>query len=92
MFTLKCFYQDCLANFTCPSHSDSVKMAYACDKLYDEVIRKMMADLSTKVKVREIIVYLPCLTISDRVIYAKHCTKHTLTLCVLIGCLFIKRF
>ncbi|XP_060728252.1 mitochondrial antiviral-signaling protein [Tachysurus vachellii] len=41
-------------------------MAYACDKLYDEVIRKMMADLSTKVKVREIIVYLPCLTISDR--------------------------
>ncbi|KAG7334181.1 hypothetical protein KOW79_002588 [Hemibagrus wyckioides] len=41
-------------------------MAYACDKLYNEVIRKMMAELATNVKVREIIVHLPCLTISDR--------------------------
>lgn len=89
MFTLKCFYQYYLANVTSP-HSDSVKMAYACDKLYNEVIRRMMAELARNVKVREIIVHLPCLTISDRVIYTKHLTKHTITLCVLKSCLFFK--
>ncbi|XP_017319351.1 mitochondrial antiviral-signaling protein [Ictalurus punctatus] len=41
-------------------------MAYAGDRLYKEVIRKMMGDLATKVRVREIIAYLPCLTLSDR--------------------------
>lgn len=41
-------------------------MAYAGDRLYKEVIRKMMGDLATKVRVIEIIAYLPCLTLSDR--------------------------
>lgn len=53
------------------SFSDSVKMAYAGDRMYNEVIRKKMADLATKVKAKEIIAHLPCLTISDRVMLYK---------------------
>lgn len=41
-------------------------MAYTADRLYNEVIRKEMAVLSSKVKVRDIVGYLPCLTITDR--------------------------
>ncbi|TSW48770.1 Pantothenate kinase 3 [Bagarius yarrelli] len=41
-------------------------MAFAADKLFNEVIRKEMAVLASKVKVRDIVAYLPCLTITDR--------------------------
>ncbi|XP_036429848.1 mitochondrial antiviral-signaling protein [Colossoma macropomum] len=41
-------------------------MTYASDKLYNEVIKRMMARLASLVKVREIIPYLPCLTLTDR--------------------------
>ncbi|KAB5581842.1 hypothetical protein PHYPO_G00180250 [Pangasianodon hypophthalmus] len=41
-------------------------MAYAGDRLYNEVIRRKMGDLASKVRAREIIAYLPCLTLSDR--------------------------
>ncbi|MCJ8730697.1 hypothetical protein PDJAM_G00187390 [Pangasius djambal] len=41
-------------------------MAYAGDRMYNEVIRRKMGDLASKVRVREIIAHLPCLTLSDR--------------------------
>lgn len=89
MCTLKCF----LLAFIHQLHiffSDSVKMAYAEDRLYNEVIRKKMGDLASKVKVREIVSYLQCLTLSDRVMYATHCTNDAFKLCVL-NHLFVKR-
>ncbi|KAL7877636.1 hypothetical protein SRHO_G00042790 [Serrasalmus rhombeus] len=41
-------------------------MTYASDKLYNEVVKRMMAHLASVVKVREIIPHLPCLTLTDR--------------------------
>ncbi|KAL6487346.1 hypothetical protein MHYP_G00039720 [Metynnis hypsauchen] len=41
-------------------------MTYASDKLYNEVVKRMMARLASIVKVREIIPHLPCLTLTDR--------------------------
>ncbi|KAL7890151.1 hypothetical protein AOLI_G00024090 [Acnodon oligacanthus] len=41
-------------------------MTYESDKLYNEVIKRMMARLASLVKVREIIPHLPCLTLTDR--------------------------
>ncbi|XP_072533942.1 mitochondrial antiviral-signaling protein isoform X2 [Salminus brasiliensis] len=41
-------------------------MTFASDKLYNDVIKKMLAQLASKVKVREIVPHLPCLTLTDR--------------------------
>ncbi|KAM9477860.1 mitochondrial antiviral-signaling protein isoform 2-T2 [Clarias gariepinus] len=41
-------------------------MAYVGERLYDEFIRKNMANLASRVKVREIVPYLACLTNTDR--------------------------
>lgn len=67
-------------------------MAYVGERLYDEFIRKNMANLASRVKVREIVPYLACLTNTDRVNYAIHCTKHAFKLCVLKCCLLDKIF
>ncbi|KAM8833710.1 uncharacterized protein ACB058_017573 [Synchiropus picturatus] len=41
-------------------------MSYADDQLYDGYVRRNLAKLATKVKVREILPHLPCLTAHDR--------------------------
>ncbi|XP_077477942.1 uncharacterized protein LOC144090361 [Stigmatopora argus] len=41
-------------------------MSYAGDKLYDGYLRTNMPTIVTKVKAREIVVHLPCLTAHDR--------------------------
>uniref|UniRef100_A0AAY4ETQ4 Mitochondrial antiviral-signaling protein n=1 Tax=Denticeps clupeoides TaxID=299321 RepID=A0AAY4ETQ4_9TELE len=41
-------------------------MPYASDKLYNDFVRPRMSELASKVKVREILPHLPCLTQSDR--------------------------
>uniref|UniRef100_A0A3P8W014 Pollen-specific leucine-rich repeat extensin-like protein 1 n=1 Tax=Cynoglossus semilaevis TaxID=244447 RepID=A0A3P8W014_CYNSE len=41
-------------------------MSYASDKLYNGYLRRKMPTIVSKVKVREIIVHLPCLTAHDR--------------------------
>ena len=42
-------------------------MSFASDQLYDGYIRTHMSAIVNKVKVREILPHLPCLTLSDRV-------------------------
>lgn len=46
-------------------------MSYASDKLYNGYLRRNMPTIVSKVKVREIIVHLPCLTAHDRVSFTK---------------------
>ncbi|XP_059209362.1 microtubule-actin cross-linking factor 1, isoforms 6/7-like [Centropristis striata] len=41
-------------------------MSFASDKLYNGYLRRKMPTIATKVKVREILVHLPCLTSQDR--------------------------
>ncbi|XP_052007354.1 mitochondrial antiviral-signaling protein [Xyrauchen texanus] len=41
-------------------------MTYTSEKLYNEVIRRNLARLSSTVRVREILPHLPCLTLTDR--------------------------
>lgn len=43
------------------------QMAFASDKLYQGYLRRKMPTIVSRVKVREIIPYLPCLTDHDRV-------------------------
>lgn len=43
------------------------QMTFASDKLYNGYLRRNMPTIVSKVKVREIIPYLPCLTDHDRV-------------------------
>ncbi|CAB1457578.1 unnamed protein product [Pleuronectes platessa] len=42
------------------------KMSFASDKLYNGYLRRRMPAIVSKVKVREVIVHLPCLTTHDR--------------------------
>ncbi|XP_071354457.1 mitochondrial antiviral-signaling protein [Trachinotus anak] len=42
------------------------KMSFASDKLYNGYLRRKMPTIASTVKVREIIVHLPCLTLHDR--------------------------
>lgn len=44
----------------------AIKMSFASEKLYDGYLRRNMPTIVSKVKVREIIVHLPCLTTHDR--------------------------
>ncbi|XP_055027228.2 mitochondrial antiviral-signaling protein [Misgurnus anguillicaudatus] len=41
-------------------------MTYASDRLYNEVIRKKLAQYASLIKVKEILPHLPCLTLTDR--------------------------
>ncbi|KAJ8271815.1 hypothetical protein COCON_G00106740 [Conger conger] len=45
---------------------ESLRMSFASDRLYDGYIRRNMGTLVSKVKVREIMPHLSCLTPSDR--------------------------
>lgn len=47
------------------------QMSFASDKLYDGYIRRNMAIIVSKVKPREIMMHLPCLTAYDRVCFRK---------------------
>ncbi|RVE56848.1 hypothetical protein OJAV_G00210400 [Oryzias javanicus] len=42
------------------------KMSFASDQLYNTYIRRNLPTIASKVKVREVIVHLPCLTSHDR--------------------------
>lgn len=42
-------------------------MSYASEKLHKGYLRQKMPSIVSKVKVREIIIHLPCLTDHDRV-------------------------
>lgn len=41
-------------------------MTYASDRLYNEVIRKKLAVYASRIKVKEILPHLPCLTLTDK--------------------------
>ncbi|KAA0717724.1 hypothetical protein E1301_Tti020855 [Triplophysa tibetana] len=41
-------------------------MTYASDRLYNEVIRRNLGNYATILKVKEIMLHLPCLTLTDR--------------------------
>lgn len=43
------------------------QMSFAADKLYNGYLRRNMPTIVSKVKVREIMIHLPCLTGHDRV-------------------------
>ncbi|CAI5696973.1 unnamed protein product [Oreochromis niloticus] len=64
-------------------------MSFACDKLYNGYIRRNMAIIVSKVKPREIMMHLPCLTAHDRdVIEAKTETSgHYNGMMLLLDCL-----
>lgn len=47
-------------------------MSYASDKLYREYLIKNMPTIVTKVKARQIVPYLPCLTDYDRVSFISY--------------------
>ncbi|XP_058472293.1 uncharacterized protein LOC131445323 [Solea solea] len=64
-------------------------MALASDKLYNGYLRGKMPDIVSKVKVKEVMVYLPCLTAHDREnIDAKFETRgNTEAMMLLLDCL-----
>lgn len=57
-----------------------LQMMFASEQLYKGYLRRNMPTIVTKVKVREIIPHLPCLTDHDRVsipsnYHTEHCTS-----------------
>ena len=66
-------------------------MSYASDKLYREYLIRNMPTIVTKVKAREIVPYLPCLTDHDRVSFISYNDSeqgHYMNSKLINGCVF----